>query len=101
MRANGGFRSDWDISDRDSLMVQGDLFANQASQTRRSGFIATSYDRIFNQSLDAAGGDLLARWNHTLAGGSPTSFQAYYDTYRRTDIGVPAALTLFPLALHP
>jgi iron complex outermembrane receptor protein len=97
MRSHGGFRSDWDISDRDSLMVQGDLFANQASQTRRSGFIATPYDRIFNQSLDAAGGDLLARWNHTLAGGSQTSFQAYYDTYRRTDMGVPEALRLFDL----
>ncbi len=97
MRVHGGFRADWDLSGRDSLMVQGDLFANQASQTRRSGFIAMPFDRIFNQNLDAAGGDLLARWDHTFAGGSQTSFQAYYDTYRRTDMGVPEVLRTFDL----
>ena len=97
MRVHGGFRSDWDLSSRDSLMVQGDLFANEASQTRRSGFIQTPFDRIFNQSLDATGGDVLARWTHTLANGSQTSLQAYYDTYRRTDLGVPETLRTFDL----
>jgi iron complex outermembrane receptor protein len=97
MRAHGGFRADWDLSRRDSLVVEGDLFANEASQTRRSGDIATPFDHIFNQHLDAAGGDVLARWDHTLAGGSQTSFQAYYDTYRRTDTGVPEVLKTFDL----
>ncbi len=96
-RSHAGFRSDWDLSSRDSLMVQGDLFANQASQTRRSSFLPTAYDRTFHQSLDTAGGDVLARWNHTFAGGSQTSFQSYYDTYRRTDLGVPEVLRTFDL----
>ena len=69
MRVHGGSRADWDLSPRDSLMVQGDLFANEASQTRRSSFVPMPFDRIFNQSTDATGGDLSARWNHTLAGG--------------------------------
>jgi iron complex outermembrane receptor protein len=97
MRVHGGFRADWDLSSRDSLMVQGDLFANEASQTRRTGFIPTPFDRIFNENLDAAGGDVLARWNHTLAGGSQTSLQTYYDTYRRTDLGLPEVLRTFDL----
>jgi iron complex outermembrane receptor protein len=97
MRVHAGFRADWDLSRSDSLMVQGDLFANEASQTRRSGFIPTPFDRIVNEHLDAAGGDVLARWDHTLAGGSQTSFQAYYDTYRRTDMGVPEVLRTFDL----
>src|ERR1019366_6927292 len=97
MRAHGGFRADWDLSSRDSLMVQGDLFANEASLTRRSSFVATPFDRIFNENLDAAGGDVLARWNHTLAGGSQTSLQTYYDTYRRTDLGLPEVLRTFDL----
>ena len=37
----------------------------------------------------------MARWNHTLAGGSQTSFQTYFDTYRRDDMGVPEVLTDF------
>ena len=97
MRVHGGFRTDWNLSSRDSLMVQGDLFANQASQTRRSGFIRTPFDYSFNQSLDAAGGDVSARWSHTFAGGSQTSFQTYFDTYRRTDMGVPEVLRMFDL----
>lgn len=97
MRAHGGFRSDWDLSSQDSLMVEGDLFSNQENQTRRSSFIATPYDTIFNQSWDATGGDVLARWDHTLADGSQTSFQTYFDTYRRTDFGVPETLKTFDL----
>ena len=97
IRAHGGFRSDWDFSPRDSLVVQGDLFANEAGETRRDGFVPTPFDRIYYQDLDAAGGDLLLRWTHTLAGGSQTSFQAYYDTYRRTETGVPEVLKTFDL----
>ena len=96
-RIHGGFRSDWDITDRDSLMVEGDLFANEENETRRSGFIATPFDIPSHQDLDAAGGNLLIRWNHTLARGSETSIRSYYDTYRRTDFGVPEVLRTFDL----
>jgi iron complex outermembrane recepter protein len=96
-RLNAGFRSDWDVSGRDSLMVQGDLFSNREHQTRDNNLIETPYDRIFNQSLNAAGGDLMARWDHTLQGGSQTTLQTYYDSYRRTDMGVPEVLRQFDL----
>jgi iron complex outermembrane receptor protein len=96
-RVHGGFRADWDLSSRDSLMVQGDLFANEASQTRRSGYIPSAPGPIYTQSLDAAGGDVLARWEHDLAGGSQMSFQTYFDTYRRTDMGVPEVLQTYDL----
>jgi iron complex outermembrane receptor protein len=96
-RASAGFRSDWTLSPQDSLTVQGDLFSNQAQQTRTNSFLGIPGDRIFTEGLDAAGGNLLLRWNHALAGGSHTSFQAYYDTYRRTDTGVPETLKTFDL----
>jgi hypothetical protein len=32
-----------------------------------------------------------------LAGGSQTSFQSYFDTYRRTDLGQPEMLRTFDL----
>ncbi len=70
-------------------MLQGSLFANQENQTSRSGFgAATAFDVLFPQAQDAAGGDLLARWNHTLAGGSQaqdSSLLRYLD--RQTDSG--------------
>jgi len=78
-------------------MVQGDLFANQESETHRPGNLATPFDTYSDQGLDAAGGDILGRWSHTLAGGSQTSLQAYYDTYRRTAFGIPETLRTFDL----
>jgi len=94
-RTDIGFRSDWDLSKDDSLMVQGDLFANRENQSTNSSYISAASTSL--QTLDQAGGDFLARWNHTLAGGSQTSVQAYYDTYRRTDSGVPIKVSTFDL----
>ena len=91
-RIHGGFRSDWDLTNRDAVMVQGNLFSNRENETVRPGFTATPFDTFTNMTVDAAGGDVLARWNHTLRGGSQTTVQAYYNTYRRTEYGVPEVL---------
>ena len=96
-RMHGGFRWDWEFSPADTLMTEGDLFSNRESETRYQFFTPSPTDVPFAQRFDAAGGSLLSRWNHTFAGGSDTTFQAYYDTYRRTDIGQPEALRTFDL----
>jgi iron complex outermembrane receptor protein len=96
-RMQTGFRTDWDLSKSDSLMVQGDLFANRENQTISNSYIPTPYDMLIPQAVDATGGDFLARWSHTLEGGSQTSLQAYYDANRRTDSGVPVKVTTFDL----
>ena len=91
-RIHGGFRFDWDLTNRDAVMVQGNLFSNRENETVRPGFTATPFDTFTNMTVDASGGDVLARWNHTLRGGSQTTVQAYYNTYRRTEYGVPEVL---------
>ena len=96
-RIHGGFRSDWDLSARDSLTVQGDLFSNRGSQLRHHWFNPAPSDPPFAQTWAAAGGNLLSRWNHTSAGGSDMSVQAYYDTYRRDDLGIPESEKTFDL----
>jgi iron complex outermembrane recepter protein len=90
-RADIGFRSDWDLSQDDSLMVQGNLFANRENQITASSYISAGSS--FPQALDAAGGDFLTSWTHTQGGGTQTSVQAYYDSYRRTDSGIPMRVT--------
>jgi iron complex outermembrane receptor protein len=88
-RIEGGFRSDWAVSKSDSLTVEGDLFANRGGQTRYQLFTPLPSDVPFAQRTDAAGGNVLAEWTHTFAGGSDTSVRAYFDTYRRDDLGEP------------
>lgn len=89
---HGGFRADWDLSPRDALMAQGSLFSNRENQTLQANYIATPGAATFPESFAAAGGDLLARWDHTLQRGGQTSFQMYYDGYRRSDMGVPESV---------
>jgi len=96
-RMHGGFRADWNLSKRDTLAVEGDLFSNEESQTRQTSFIPGVPERIFVQGADVAGGDLMARWNHTATSGSESSVQAYYDTYRRDDLGTPLVTKRFDL----
>jgi len=96
-RYHAGARVDYDLSSRDSLMADGDLFDNEAHQIRRSSLIPTPYDSVFREDIDAAGGHLLARWNHTLAGGSETSIQTYFDTFHRVDMATPESDRTFDL----
>jgi iron complex outermembrane recepter protein len=96
-RIHGGFRTDWDLSPSDSLTVQGDLFSNSGSQSRRQWFYPAPSDPPFAQNWAAAGGNMLTRWNHTSPDGSDLSLQAYYDTYRREDLGVPESEKTFDL----
>ena len=46
------------------------MFANRANETQRSGFIATPYDTIFHQSMDAAGGNAAGELESYAAGRS-------------------------------
>jgi iron complex outermembrane recepter protein len=83
----GGFRTDWDISQRDSITVQGDIYDGPKGQpygptpTLTPPF-STSSGRVVK---DTDGGNVLARWNHTLRGGSEMRLQAYFDRVTRTD----------------
>jgi iron complex outermembrane receptor protein len=56
-----------------------------------------SLDPYFKQDIRTAGGSLLSGWSHTSAGGSETSVKAYFDTYRRDDLGEPEYQRTFDL----
>jgi iron complex outermembrane receptor protein len=86
---HGGFRSDWDLSSRDTVTVQGDLQKMDEGQTITTVFSnALPSQATFTERFDAVAANLLGRWNHTLANGSETSLQIYDDYSRRVDLGV-------------
>ncbi|MGH8056114.1 MAG: TonB-dependent receptor plug domain-containing protein [Candidatus Entotheonellia bacterium] len=64
-----GFRMDWGRAS-DALMLQGDLYGG-------------SIDQPVNDDRKISGGNVLARWNRTLQGGSALQVQAYFDKTRR------------------
>jgi iron complex outermembrane recepter protein len=76
-----GFRVDWDAGTADALTLQGDMHdgAMQQVDAPRSRF---------------AGGNVLARWQHTTSDTSGFQVQTYYDRVHRWDDASGAGFTL-------
>jgi len=79
-----GFRTDWDLHDRDTFTLQGDLYNGEAGS--KTGIAAYSPPSMFNveQNAELAGGNLLGRWRRVLGDGSDVELQAYYDRTNRS-----------------
>jgi iron complex outermembrane receptor protein len=89
MAGHAGFRSDWKLSPRDTLTVQGDFLRTAESQSTTTLFFnALSRGAVtFQDPVRVIAGNVLARWNHTLANGSEMSLQVYEDYSKRLDQG--------------
>src|SRR5881275_2007321 len=66
----GGFRMDWDASNVNRVILQGDLYDGRIGQPS-AGDIAVS------------GGNVMAKWSHTPSEGSSLAAQLYYDWTHR------------------
>lgn len=96
---HGGFRTDWGVSARDSMTVEGDIYWGVKGEPYSSvASLAPPFStRPFTSIKDYSGGNLLARWNHTLKGGSEASLQAYFDRIVRVDSTNPELRNTFDL----
>ena len=75
-----GFRSDWNLTPRDLLTVQGDIRLVDGGQTITGVvFQVPPITATFGQPVGDDDGNLLARWTHRYLNGSDISLQAYYD----------------------
>ena len=76
----GGFRSDWSLTPRDLLTVQGEIRMVDGGQTITGVILRTPpVAATFGQPLGDDDGNLLARWTHGYLNGSDISLQVYYD----------------------
>jgi iron complex outermembrane recepter protein len=84
-----GFRSDWELSPKDTMTVQGDLFQSREAQTIDTIFLNDlPREAIFDDQITVGAGNVLGRWDHALSNGSGTSLQVYYDGYNRRERGI-------------
>ena len=61
-----GFRSDWDLSSRDTLLVSADLLTTAAGGTMKATFPdAPPRQADVNRRLTNTSADVLGRWDHT------------------------------------
>jgi iron complex outermembrane receptor protein len=82
-RIQAGFRADWDVTGRDAVTIQGDIYDGAAGENSRLTSFRPPFSTILNQNADLSGGNILGRWKHTLSGGSDLQIQMYYDRVNR------------------
>ena len=85
---HGGFRTDWILSPRDDLTVQGDIYTGNEGQTVQ-GLISISPPTVatFDDRTNMSGGNLLGRWHRASSEQFETTFQAYFERANRDQLG--------------
>ena len=91
---HGGFRTDWSLSGKDSLTVEGDIHQTDEGQTITTGLTSPLFSQIFNDQVADTGGSVLRRWDHTLSSHSSTSLQFDEDHEKRLDSGTDERLNI-------
>ena len=82
---HGGFRTDTNISSKDFLTVQADLYTGKEGATIIHIFsVDPPVIGGLNVLTGLSGGNFIGRWDHTFSSRSGTTFQFYFDQYGRT-----------------
>ncbi|MBI3667944.1 MAG: TonB-dependent receptor [Acidobacteria bacterium] len=81
----GGFRMDWELTEQDSLTLEGDLYGGRNGQTLTAFSLEPPYSQTFDDHVAASGSDLLTRWGRRFSSRSEAKVQFYYDRYQRRD----------------
>ena len=81
---HSGFRIDSNLSKKDTLTTQGDIYTGNEGATIVHSILTPSPENVVVQSVAAlSGGNVLSRWNHVFSSRCDTTFQFYFDRYSR------------------
>lgn len=80
---HGGFRSDLQLRQHDSLSVEGDLYDGRFGELLNLPTFSPPYAESNLGYISPSGGDILGRWTHKLSSGASTELQASYSLDNR------------------
>jgi len=80
---HSGFRVDTNLSGKDSLTTQGDIYAGNEGATIVHSVLIPPEDINLQRLAVLSGGNVLSRWNHTFSSRCDTTVQFYFDRYKR------------------
>ena len=80
---HGGFRADSNLSEKDSLTVQGDTYTGNEGATIIHSVLVPPANITEPVLAELSGGNILGRWNHVFSKRCDTTVQVYFDRYRR------------------
>jgi iron complex outermembrane recepter protein len=80
---HGGFRVDTNPSKKDSLTIQGDMYTGEEGATIVHSIFSPPDNVTVERLAALSGGNVLSRWNHSFSSRRDTTFQFYFDRYKR------------------
>ena len=92
-----GFRADWDLRNRDSFTLQGDLYNGDAGQSVGITTYSPPYMANVEQKAELGGGNLVGRWKRVLGAGSDIQVQTYYDRTSRKQANFAESRDMFDI----
>lgn len=93
----GGARVDWELTARDSLSLQGELYRTNLRETSTNISPAAPFAPRTNTEGVFNTGHILGRWTKTLSKDSETTLQVYYDRFNRDVIDVQQSISTLDL----
>lgn len=75
----GGFRADWQYSDKEYLTFQGDVYSGKRNLELSLPIVVSPFTEFSDDSLEVQGGNILVRWDKQISDISNIKLQAYYD----------------------
>ncbi|MGH9580339.1 MAG: TonB-dependent receptor plug domain-containing protein, partial [Terriglobales bacterium] len=81
-----GFRSDWELNQRDRFTLQGDFYRGASGQRTSFTILSPPSVTTVQQKAELSGGNVLGRWQRHIGEAREVALQFYYD---RTDRGEP------------
>ena len=81
---HGGFRADTKLTEKDSLMTEGDIYAGSEGGTIVHTILFPPQNVVIERLSEFSGGNILGRWNHIFSSRADTTFQFYFDRYTRS-----------------
>ena len=80
---HGGFRADTNLSEKDSLTTEGDVYTGSEGATIVHSILFPPQNVNVERLATLSGGSILGRWNHIFSSRRDTTLQFYFDEYRR------------------
>lgn len=94
---HGGFRLDYNRTERATFTFQGDLYSGQTGQTRIYPSLQAPFAVVLGQRGEMAGSNLLGRWNGRFSERASSTVQVLADYSSRSEGFIDAQLTTFDL----
>jgi iron complex outermembrane receptor protein len=81
---HGGFRSDSNLSKKDFLTTEGDIYSGSEGATIVHSILFPPQNIFVERVTELSGGSVLSKWDHIFSKRADTTLQFYFDRYTRS-----------------